>query len=319
MTVLEGKSLADIHTNASTTVGEETRTSCQICHASGVTPVANCTTAGCHAERAAPHGYPPAAHEADASCVLDCHSPTAGLTELKPIHDVAGEDPVACAECHTALVPAFADDYPAGWDKSCTACHTIADLHPAQAADHTGTDAAYQDASFFGNGCGPDATHTEMLSCHSIANIADLHSTMPGDGCAVCHGDGKTPAQECWTCHKPGYANTYTVPGTPSADILVDAISEQRRLHHRRLDVHDDSGRPAHLLRGQHTVDVGQPGKVRDDHVEHRGRNHLRIQRTTLPANARIIDVQIYARGKATTASPLRKMQGVSRSAVRRT
>ena len=65
-TVYEGKSLADIHVGASTTVGGETRASCQICHANGVTPVADCTTAGCHADRTQPHGYPAEAHEADA-------------------------------------------------------------------------------------------------------------------------------------------------------------------------------------------------------------------------------------------------------------
>ena len=172
------------------------------------------------------------------------------------------------------------DRWPVGWDKTCTACHPIADLHPARGRGPHRDRRGVPGRELLRQRVQPEPGHTDMLSCHTISNIADVHSTMPGNGCAVCHGDGKTPAQECLDCHKPGYANTYTVPGTPSADIFASTSPSNDEYITPGLDVHDHSGRPAHLLRGQHSVDVGDPGEVRDDHVHRRRRSPLRVQRT---------------------------------------
>ena len=78
---------------------------------------------------------------------------------------------------------------------------------------HVGTDVAYSDASFLGNGCSPGPGHTEMLSCHDVSNLAAVHSTMPDKGCSVCHGSGNTPKRECLDCHQIGQSVVYNKPG----------------------------------------------------------------------------------------------------------
>ena len=300
-TVFEGKSVAEIHSAATTTTPDGTFTRCQVCHAQGATPTADCLT--CHPERAASHGYVASAHVADESCVLDCHTTTAGMTELKPLHDAATGTTVACSACHATLVPAFEDLWPVGWDKSCTACHGIADLHPAEAANHTGTDVAYKDASFLGNGCSAEAGHTDMLYCHDINNIAEVHSKMPGNGCEVCHGSGKTPAQECLDCHQTGSATSYSQaasvtntdygPGTPSSDVFAStsftyspAASMYSAVNSAPVIVPNGTTTSPYLTI---TVPANTAGGVL-----------FNAPRPLVPANATIMDVSVYAKAQAT-------------------
>ncbi|MDP1795205.1 MAG: immune inhibitor A [Acidimicrobiales bacterium] len=201
---LAGKSVADIHSNATTTTaGGQTRTSCQICHAVGETPTTDCATSGCHADRTAPHGYVATRHVANESCIGTCHGPLQGLTELGPIHNAVAA-PVACSGCHPVKM---AEVYP--WDKTCAACHAVSGLHPAATQSHVSTDVAYQAASSFGNGCSNSTGASGQSNCHDISSLTSLHSGMEGSGCAVCHGIAKTPAAECLDCHSPGYATTY--------------------------------------------------------------------------------------------------------------
>ena len=267
---------------------------------------------GCHLDRLEPHGYEPADHMADETCVGTCHTPAAGMTELGPLHDAAKGTPVACTACHAVLVRDFANLYPAGWDKTCTACHPVADLHPVAATSHTGTDVAYQDASFFGGGCSDNTAHTGQSACHDISNIASVHSRMPGNGCEACHGDGKVPSQECLTCHKPGYANTYTVPGTASANIVEmnypgsdDSITAGWTWTTTPADqpiysVVNTPYPPATTTRFVTITSTSAGGVL---FGWNRG--------PAMPDNARITDVRIYAKAKATNTTYPRRMQGV--------
>jgi hypothetical protein len=187
MTPFAGKTLAQIHSAASTTTsGGQVRTSCQICHAIGVTPASNCLTAGCHPDRASAHGYDAAKHISSETCFVGCHS-----TELKPAHAAqVTAKTVVCSDCHATLVASIKP-----WDKSCSACHQVI-KHAS--ANHTGSDAAVRvDRSGFG--C--SSTAPTQTDCHDIANISALHTPLPDKGCPLCHGAGKTPTNDCRACH----------------------------------------------------------------------------------------------------------------------
>jgi len=295
-----GPSLTSLHADAG----------CDACHASADVTVVSAIAVGdkscvtCHPDRVEAHGYPPEAHEASESCVLSCHTPLQGLTELKPVHDALAT-PVACAGCHPTKVDAIAP-----WDKTCTACHQISELHQAQAADHVGTDVAYQDASFFGGGCSDNTGHTGQSNCHDIANISTLHSQMPGNGCAVCHGDGKTPAQECLDCHQIGSATTYTRPGTVTNGVVTSSPSSDASITagwtwtttpaaQSRYAVVNTPYPPASTTRYMTVTSNAAGGAL------------FGFDQLSIPANAKITDVRIYAKAKATNATYPRKMQGV--------
>jgi len=306
ITPFAGRSVALIHAEASTTTaGGETRASCSVCHFTGATLTTDCATAGCHADRLEAHGYDPAKHLTTGTCVLTCHGPLQGLDELKPVHD-AITTPITCSGCHPTKVASITP-----WDKTCTACHPVSDLHPAAAQSHVGTDVAYRDASFLGNGCTPDAGHTEMLSCHDIGSVVTLHSRMSCNGCAVCHGTGKTPAPECLDCHSPGSATAYTRPGTASANIISTGYPSS-----------DSAITPGWTYT---TTPVSQPvyAVVNTPYPPATTTRYVTIASTStggvlfgfdalsIPTGARIVDVRIYAKAKATNSTYPRKMQGV--------
>ncbi len=304
--VIEGKTVDEIHANATTTTAGITRSSCQICHWPGNTPTTDCGTSGCHPERLLPHGYDAAAHVASQSCVLTCHSATQGITELKPLHDAATGTSVPCSSCHPTAVAAVAP-----WDKTCSACHPIAELHPAASASHVGTDVAYQDASFFGNGCSAQAGHTDMLYCHDLTSLAALHSKLPGNGCAVCHDSGKTPKKECLDCHKPGDENRYTVPGTPSASMYATSYpSSDTFITTGWTYTTTPAGQPRYAVVNAPYPPIDTAKYVTITSNAAGGVLFGYNRSTTIPDNARITDVRVYAKGKAAIGSQ-RKMQGV--------
>lgn len=296
--------VATMH-GAASTVDAPVRSSCMICHGAA-TLTKDCVT--CHADRLEPHGYFPEDHTATATCVGSCHTVTNGGTELKPVHDSASGTSFACSRCHAVIVPSLSSEYPPGWDETCTDCHVVRDLHPA--ANHTGTDLAYQDASFFGSGCTSSASHTDQLYCHDITNLADLHSRMSGDGCQACHGEGKTPAAECYTCHKPGYATTYNVPGTPSANIVETIYPASDAFITPGLTyTTTPAGQPRYAVVNAPypPVDTTKFVTITSNAA---GGTLYGFARPTIPDNARIVSVLIYAKAKATTLTPYRKMQG---------
>ena len=192
------KSIAEIHSGAATTTPSGPRASCQICHAAGVTPTADCLSAGCHPDRANPHGYVAATHTAtvttatitilgtdftNVACV-SCHSLSLGSLHLPP----AGS--ATCSTCHAALVPALS-----GWARGCVqgGCHTAGSghaMHGAIDADHVRPAQPAVADSCFVSGC-----HTGGTS------LADIHSNK--QSCATCHGPGKTPTADCEAngCH----------------------------------------------------------------------------------------------------------------------
>ena len=185
ITPFAGRSLAQLHA---------AKLGCATCHATGVTPTADCTTAGCHADKALPHGYTPEAHLAapaaapitvngTAYAPLACSTCHTSL-ELGPIH-LAGT--VTCSTCHATVVGALGT-----WDKSCAqgGCHTSGAnaMHAQATSDHLRANPA-------SDGC-------FVVGCHvGGADYAATHATK--QGCATCHGAGKTPTSDCAAsgCH----------------------------------------------------------------------------------------------------------------------
>ncbi len=183
--------LAALHSEASTTVAGDERTSCQVCHAAGVPSTNDCET--CHPGD--PH--PDADHSVSGPCTPSgCHA-----TDAIAIHDSGPK----CSACHAAgTTPSFA----------CRECHepphTEAN-HENAASGYIGTDICW--------------------SCHSTGNLMKVHEDdctkchpTPADGmtwngtCSQtgCHPDyhsGITDPQggghpydhgygdDCWDCH----------------------------------------------------------------------------------------------------------------------
>jgi hypothetical protein len=187
-----GVSIAQMHSNASTTTAGVTRSSCQICHAPGMTPTADCTSSGCHPDRAEFHGYLPATHTSTATTAtitilgtayknvacVDCHP-----LELGPLH----MPPATCKTCHDSLVPV-----PGGWNKGCVqaGCHPVGSSLQMHSDLDTPHERPAQPDTCFAPGC------------HATTNsVTVIHQNK--QGCATCHGSGKTPTAQCTAsgCH----------------------------------------------------------------------------------------------------------------------
>lgn len=210
---LTGKSIAEIHSAATTTTAGVTRTSCTICHATGVTLTNDCLTAGCHADRGDPHGYNAATHTGTpkASSFLiggvtypsvpcaNCHEVELGIEHVKP----TSSGNTGCLECHAVLV----SQLPQPWDRTTCAqgnCHTGTSTQPL----HGTIDAAHNrlpanDACF-------------AAGCHSGANLAAVHSDatttvagVPRTSCMVCHADGIPTSADCTSCHPEKVVSHY--------------------------------------------------------------------------------------------------------------
>jgi hypothetical protein len=186
-----------IHTAGCETCHDVSVFRCTRCHWHGdfdpVPQPAECDNYVCHGTR-----YPDQAMPTlDAHYASNVTTHTATETgdcakchklELKPEHDKAASGAVTCAQCHTKA------GFPAPWDKTCAACHTL--KHTAQAMSHA-------------------ATTTDSLSCagagcHNVADVTAIHSdassaTVSGllTGCYVCHDSNEAPpaSAECATCH----------------------------------------------------------------------------------------------------------------------
>ena len=208
-----GRSIADIHSVATTTVAGVTRTSCTICHRPGVTATNNCLTAGCHSERANPHGYDAAKHlgtPAEQSFSIggatypaipcsSCHNTELGVEHAKP----TSSGNTGCSECHPTLLSRL----PQPWDKTTCAqgsCHTAssaAPMHGSIGSKHARLSA--NDACF-ASGCHTDGT---LVAIHS--NAATTVAGTPRASCMVCHADGLPASADCTTCHADKVASHY--------------------------------------------------------------------------------------------------------------
>ena len=218
ITPFAGKSVAEIHSNASTvTAGGATRTSCQICHAAGVTPTANCTSAGCHPDRASAHGYDAAMHTGTPTASTytisgvtypslvcsGCHSVELGVEHTK----TTSSGNTGCAECHATLVGQLTPS----WDKTKCAqagCHTAAStapLHATITADHARLTSA-SDNACFASGCHTDGN---LAAIHANATHVTAQGTVAS--CMVCHASGLPTTKDCIVCHADKVASHYVV------------------------------------------------------------------------------------------------------------
>ena len=205
-----GGSLAALHSGVTTTTAGVTRTSCQICHDTGVTPTDQCSV--CH-DMATPHTLAPAdVHEAtfatetvtilganlgDHRC-SECHS----SSTLTDIH-------ADCSTCH----PSPKDTLTPSWDKSCAqgGCHTTGSSAPK----HGNIDNAHRIGA---QGC-------LTAGCHiGVGNLALVHSqattTVAGvtlTSCQICHAAGRTPSSTCTDCHDTASPHPATTTHSVSA------------------------------------------------------------------------------------------------------
>lgn len=284
--VIEGKTVDQIHSSATTTVAGATLTSCQICHAAGRTPTTDCGT--CHPERLLPHGYDAAKHQSSESCLLTCHS-----AELKPAHSAqVTATTVACSGCHATLVSQLA-----GWKGTCAECHsTIAHA----TANHAGTDAGVRAVRPNGYGCSTSAPGN--TDCHDISNLSAVHYDMAGHGCAVCHGTGKTPAPECITCHPNNGAVDYTVTTTNSSTANLYPTSDSSLTPGMTYTV-----TPASPSTRWDKVDETGAGDGDSTYMSFTGIGAgtatFGFASPTIPAGATISNVTVYVRAKKTTST----------------
>jgi hypothetical protein len=293
--------LAVIHLEATATVSGATRSSCGVCHAAGVPAGRDCTV--CHPERTQPHGYDPAKHLSDETCLLACHD-----AELKPAHDAEVSSNVAtCSDCHETKVDAIRP-----WDKTCAACHPtlVADHAPAS---HVGTDAAVFDisptTSYFVHGCSdyPDGIPSQT-NCHDISSLAVLHSALPDRGCTVCHGTGNSPKRECLDCHREGQATSYEKYDTQEGSVTVYATSDASRTPGWTFTTTPSGGA---AFTG---VDAPYPPANTAEYTtvttSTAGGLLFGFERPSIPSNAVITSVQIFAKAQGTNSTYARRMSG---------
>lgn len=147
-------------------------TDCGVCHNAPAgrinwdTATIECTS--CHGtySQIDPNHYPLAAHDATAQTGCNqCHYMDMKAEHFKPT--VA----VSCVTCHETKV----DSFTAAWDKTCAACHPT--NHGDRNAKHVSTNAT----------CGG-------AGCHNITDVSDIHKSLAGSGCGVCHKDPASPA-----------------------------------------------------------------------------------------------------------------------------
>ncbi|NTU72493.1 MAG: hypothetical protein HGB10_11835, partial [Coriobacteriia bacterium] len=108
-----GKSVAEIHSVATTTTDGVTRTGCEVCHASGVTPSADCLV--CHPSRADSHGYDSVMHTSTETCYgvnSGCHA-----NQLFDAQHVT-----TCTTCHASSDAGVQAAISSG-STACGSCH----------------------------------------------------------------------------------------------------------------------------------------------------------------------------------------------------
>ena len=182
--------LAAIHASVTATVNGQSRSSCMLCHASGVPASRDCTS--CHPDKVASH-YDAATHTgtpANAAMTIlgssygnhgcsECH----GTLELGVIHTTG------CSTCH----PASANSTKP-WNKSCATggCHTAGSTKPM----HASIDAVHVRPAL------PAAADACFVAgCHTGGtSLAAIHAAQ---GCTPCHAAAKTPTANCSAtgCH----------------------------------------------------------------------------------------------------------------------
>ncbi len=228
----EGKSVAELHSSASTTTPGGTRTSCEICHNESVTPTANCLTAGCHADRSEPHGYDAATHTG---------TPTPSTFDINSVTYPA----IACDSCHALELGVEHTKATSMGNTGCSECHAtrVSQLPPpwnratcAQGDCHTGTSLAPQHADIGIKHLRPTTPAVNACfaaGCHAEGDLAAVHSEattnvagQDRESCTVCHADGIPTTNDCTVCHADKIASHYDVAthtGAPTPSTFVIA------------------------------------------------------------------------------------------------
>lgn len=177
--------LASVHADATGTVAGQERSSCMLCHATGVPVSKDCAV--CHADKTTSH-YDEAVHTAtQSSGTMAILGTDFGSHECSECHESAGLGAIHTAGCVTCHPTPAASAKP--WNKSCATadCHTATSTRP----QHGTIDAAHTIG----------AQTCTAQGCHAGAgNVAAVHVL---EGCATCHGTGVTPTLACTTsgCH----------------------------------------------------------------------------------------------------------------------
>lgn len=156
---------------------------CDVCHGSTdpdvVAAIAthNTSCEACHSDTSHPQFHT----ETRASCALSqCHPTTADVLHT------------TCDVCHALpTLPA---------STGCLNCHAKAEPHTAYWPLHVG-DATGSVVSSWVAGCNGYPDYQGF--CHDISNTMQLHANVHNgsDGCPECHGEGKTPSNQCIDCH----------------------------------------------------------------------------------------------------------------------
>lgn len=213
ITPFVGRSIAEIHSAATTSVAGETRTSCTICHRDGWVPTNNCLTSGCHSDRANPHGYDSVRHTGTPASqtfsiggatypavpCADCHSMELGVEHVKP----SSTGNIGCTECHPTRVAQL----PQPWNKSTCAqggCHTPTSPAPMHGSIDTSHTRSLANSACFAAGCHTDGS---LAAVHS--NASTEVAGVPVASCLVCHAAGVPASGDCTTCHADKVASHY--------------------------------------------------------------------------------------------------------------
>lgn len=166
---------------------------CAACHGPGITPTLDCAKAGCHPDNTAAHGSHPVTPAPAPVTILGTSFGTHACSECHAPLDLQDLHGRACSSCHTGTTVT------ATLTGGCAqiGCHASGTLK-----QHGSIDAAHALATAPCTGSG----------CHAATtNLAALHA---GQGCAICHGAGKTAIASCATpgCHGPSDSHPYAAP-----------------------------------------------------------------------------------------------------------
>lgn len=200
---------------------------CLDCHANqdpavveaigGANPSKECVACHQGIDFTQPHGYSAEAHVSNETCLGSCHS-----AELPSAHDaqVTGTVASGCPDCHPSPASSVTP-----WDGLCAGCHSTID-HASAGPSHVGSEVGVRFMKGTSNtlrGCSDTAGYNR--GCHDLSSVTLLHARRSDKGCAVCHGPGASPSEDCISCHLK-YTTGETRTGLLSAAVAPTGDGE---------------------------------------------------------------------------------------------